>query len=460
MKTPKRGAAAAKSPQPTFPIAQVGVAELISRMRPEQLDELLDDQTRKAMERYWQSWGEFTTTGANITSAKKRTAHLFRGCMNYTHPMFRGRWADGRASNDNDIIKPQLERALKAEDHQEVMMLAGMLCVREMLYGRATNEKAKRDTAARPTAAKAKAVRKTAPKKPAAKKPGSIPITTTAELTQLVAKAKPVFKANPNITREQLIAKIGRRYERLTTLAELRALCAGKTVTRHSLKKPKATPEAAPKESGTRAVDGSSPSPSAAAWPWPTESAPPKPKRPRRDPDPGRAVKPHRSGGGLQPPPAPSSSLPRGVAAVDWPKPDADGTYRGYVANHAAEFKSGEVEANFAVLETENGWTTGINLFMTAGNGEAIHTGRDLHINGPLAQDADTAVRDATADLLTEVKEYLKTIEEPYTDRDRFIVGHRPDLEKLRAWLLGFQVRGVEKIAFLKKSQTELELAA
>jgi hypothetical protein len=78
----------------------------------------------------------------------------------------------------------------------------------------------------------------------------------------------------------------------------------------------------------------------------------------------------------------------------------------------------------------------------------------------PIAQDPDTAIRDATAGALAFVKTALKDSEPP-TDEARTLTPHVADLLKLRSWLLGFQARGVEKVRFLREQQGgPLELAA
>ena len=165
MKKPKSGAGSAQ-PQPlAFPIAQVHVADLIGRMGDEEILTLLDDHVGEAREAYFRSWTEFRQQQNAVPNYRTNDRErAFRGALDYQHPLYRGHWAT--ADRGGDYVQTQLERALKAKDWQEVMMLAGMLCVREMLYGRAVQAKAA-------PAPKAKAVKKTAKKKPATKKPAS-----------------------------------------------------------------------------------------------------------------------------------------------------------------------------------------------------------------------------------------------------------------------------------------------
>lgn len=62
-----------------------------------------------------------------------------------------------------------------------------------------------------------------------------------------------------------------------------------------------------------------------------------------------------------------------------------------------------------------------------------------LSDTGPLALDADTAIRNVTADLLAAVKNRLKDAESD--DHRELLAPHVADLEKLRTWLLGFQAK-------------------
>lgn len=406
----KKQSAAPAAPAPEFP--RITTSELVERFDANSRADLLSDEMREAMEFYFTSYNRYLIAHEKLAYLE-RDKHLFHGARKVAHPMSWQRWASSR---EEGTTMAQLERALKARDWQEAMMCAGMLCVREMIYGRPAEVKAA-------PAAKANAARKVAKSRPAAKKPelpkrsGSAaprnktrniptPKKPLATLTEIVAQAKPLFKANPGINREQLFAKIGRRYERLTTFAELKTLCAGKTPTQHSLKQAVRKEKAAVKDTlleMTRAV-----------------SAPQ--------------------------PPAP----PAGVETVGWPKPDANGLYSRDQAQHVADFASGAVKCDFAVINTEDGWTYGMRLLI---DGTEIEVNGPLQHLGPVTLDADTAIRDACVTLLAEVS--------PIQDQaaDPSIAPHLADLEKLRAWLLGFQARGVEKIEFLRKQHGRLEFA-
>lgn len=444
MKKQPRGAESAK-PESIFPVVQVSVGDLIDRMDDMEIETLLNDQLGEALEAYLSAYATFRATMKSPESYRlKPLERLFRGVQEHDHPMYRGRWA--HANGGGGHVQAQLERALKAKDWQEVIVLAGMHCVREMLYGRP----AERAPAPKP-AAKRKAPAKGAQKKPAAKKPATT--SKVATLKDLVEQARPLFRKNPSLSRAELIKAIGRRYERLTTLDELRTLCAGKTPTAHSLKK-KDTDTAAttPRQAATPPASPSQAKP----WPFATDereqvdalAKQPKPKRARRDPAaPAPSAAPK-----ADPAPAPRTT---------WPVPNTEGDYREEDADHRAEFRSAFVTARFCALETESGWTTGCLLKVQYGpaSHEAVTLEGPLNIHGPLAPDADTAIRDVVGDMLAEVKKHLKAAEAPSNDIERKIAVETPNLEKLRAWLLGFQVRGVEKIAFLKKGG-QMELAA
>lgn len=415
-----------------FPITQVTIGDLVDRIDEQGLTKLLEEQMGEAFENYLNDWFALQQKLHGKDSYKlKDTDRVFRGATEYSHPLSRGRWASTREDN----VTNQLAIALKNDDWQEVMVLGGMLCVREMLYGRAvkpakatapTKAKAERKPAKKKASKKKPhrqvwpmAARKAAPPKKSA--PGKI-----ATLEDLVEQAKPLFKKNPGLTREQLIKAIGRRYERITTLAALRTLCSVKTAT---------TPAAR------------SPLNPAAGWPFPTrpaaiaETRPPKPKRAQRDP--------------ARPVVLPESSIPKGVRTKPFPEPSSTGIYTADQADHVCDFGSGKVAADFAAIETENGWTYGYNIKVAGQPDEGIVLG----ISGPLAADPDTAIRDCSSDMMSDVKRLLKAAEPP-TDEARALEPHVSDLLKLRSWLLGFQARGVEKIAFLKKGGQKDPFAA
>lgn len=458
MKAPKRGADSA-APQATPPLLQrIDPSELIDRMQPQDKDWLLDHAMDEARAHYFRSWHDWQAQHEATHDYRKQQLDRFRGTAETGHPMFRGRWA-----SSTETINPQLALALKAKDWQEVMVLAGMLCVRDMLYGRAAEPKA----AEKPKVAAKKLHASPARKKPAAatrKKKPLVPAHMRSPtrkgkilLLDIVAQAKPLFKTNPNLTREQLIAKIpsGRAYERLTTFAELKTLAAGKTVTRHSLKKPAASrttaddlvdAEIARSKAHAKAVGVK---PAVDQWPFPTS---------------GRSITKAKA------PPAKTAAGPPAAAAQaavakaptaartkPWPKPDATGKFTADQADHVADFGSGAVVCDFAAIETEDGWTYGFNLKI----GDRPPTAQPLSEAGPLAPDADVAIRDASTDMLSVVKLALEMAESKSNSGEDDIGPHVPDLEKLRSWLLGFQARGVEKIAFLHKgNQKQLELAA
>lgn len=230
MKRPNHTAA---MPQPT-----ASLSRFISALADENADALLVDLAGKAM-------------AAKL--AKKRLDG-------------RGGWH--QPSHEIDAaLRDSLREHVAKGDMVDVMNLAAMIHVRGEIYGH--------PGVAAP-AAKAKAVPKTAKKKPAAKKPALLkrlaPKRSTAKrpavrsapnnkgkggtaLADLVAQATPLFKANPNLDREGLIKKIGRRYERITKFAALRAACLGekappapaKTSPAKSPAAPKAPAGAAPK---------------------------------------------------------------------------------------------------------------------------------------------------------------------------------------------------------------------
>jgi|CXWL01.1.fsa_nt_gi hypothetical protein len=186
----------------------------------------------------------------------------------------RGGWHQPKPEIDADL-RASLREHVDKGDMVDVINLAAMLHVRSEIYGR---------PGVTAPVAKAKAVRKTAKKKPAAKKPASFKRSTpkraapkrsaprarpgqNSALEDLINQAKPLFKANPSLDREGLIKKIGRRYERITNFAKLRAACLGekapaaaKTSAAKPAKAPKVPAAAAPKSK-----------------PKPTKPAPPGP---------------------------------------------------------------------------------------------------------------------------------------------------------------------------------------
>lgn len=441
-----------KKPQPAAPAPEfprITAGELIDRYDANDRADLLSEGMRRAIEFYFRSYDDHLTAHEKL-GYRERQQHLFHGAdVESGHPMSH-RWRSWANPGGVTAIEAQIDRALKARDWQEVMMCAGMLCVREMIYGRPAAPAPK----AAP-AAKVNAARKVAKSRPAAKKPDrrnprmvnkarniAPPQKPLATLYEIIAQAKPLFKANPSLNREQLIAKIGRRYERLTTFAELKTLCADKTPTRHSLKQAVRKEKAAVKDATLEMTKAVSAPQTAVAWPFPTGkdvaeviAAPPKRKRARRDPAP-QAV------------PAESQALPAVVETVDWPKPGADGEFSN--DQYVADFVAGSVKCDFAVINTEDGWTFGTWLLI---DGTAVHAHNPPHHLGPVTLDADTAIRDASVSLLAKVLSLLD-------DKDVSIAPHLPELEKLRAWLLGFQARGVEKIEFLRKQQRLMEPAA
>jgi hypothetical protein len=167
----------------------------------------------------------------------------------------RGGWHLPDPAMDANLRKA-LREHLDKGDMVDVLNLAAMIHVRGELHGQAAPAKK-----AAP-AAKKKAVAKTAKKKPAAKKPAPTrrstakPASTADELKAIVEKAKPLFKKNPALTREELIKAIGRRYERLTTMDKLRKLCAGEIVIARAPATPAPTgstpPAAKPKKEPAR----------------------------------------------------------------------------------------------------------------------------------------------------------------------------------------------------------------
>ncbi len=144
----------------------------------------------------------------------------------------RGGWHSSVTEIDASLMDSLRDHVDKG-DMIDVINLAGMIHVRRELYGRPVEAKKKATPAAR-----AKAVRKVAKKKPAVKKRApakrsapkrAAPAKTGAgsKLEELVKQATPLFKANPNLDREGLIKKIGRRYERITNFHALRAAALG-----------------------------------------------------------------------------------------------------------------------------------------------------------------------------------------------------------------------------------------
>lgn len=449
-----------------FPIARVLIADLLHVADDNQLINMLEDRMRQAFEHYIGSYADYCEKMRGPDSYRLKGAERwFRGVEDYLHPLSRQRWA----SDGDKASREQLARAIAAEDWQEAMVCAGMLCVRDMIHGRAVEPKkalagagakavaktAKKRAAPKKPQARARAIARTPAgaraRRAAAAAPQAQRGSKTEKLKALVEQARPLFKANPALDREGLVKKIGRAYERLTSFAELKVLCAGKTPTTHSLKK--AGPEKPAPLPRTTLSD-------TPGWPFPTKSMPaaemaaPKAKRPRRDPIPkaGQAA-PAAAPSSAAAAPAPAAGAGR---TKPWPQPSAIGTYRIEDAGHQAEFKSGEVVAHFAAIETPDGWTYGGSVKVESVG--FAHLVKPLTDKGPLEITADGAIRNISADLLAEVKHWLIGAEIGAGDGPE-LVPHVADIEKLRAWLLGFQARGVEKIAFLKKGG-QLELAA
>lgn len=466
MKKPTRPNPSAPAPEParTYPIARIEVGDLVDDLNEDQLLELLEGRMREAIEHYAADWAKLKQEREKQRFTTSYSNAAFRGRLLHAHPLWNGHWANDFNGTDGNVIKPQLQHALQAGDWQELMMCAGMLCVRDMLYGRAVEAKAQPKPAAKARPArKTKAVVKTARKKPAAKKPG-LPLgqaaqaasrkavkaltgaapkpTAQGKLRDLVEQVRPFFKANPKLSREELIAKVGRGYERLVKFAELRNLCL-----------------AARRESDTVSAQelAAGAGPEAAAMRRALEAHPAKPKRerPRRDPPPPPA------GTGIANLGSPSDIA---QASTLLPANQADNAEKTLTAHFDAE----GVSATFSAKSTEAGWTIGWLIGIAKDDdtgGYVIHVA-PLRDDGPVEADPNAAIRNCVGDMLEIVKANQKRAEEgPEDDQEaRVARAHTAELERLRAWLLGFQARGVEKIRHLQKAQQgeqrQMELAA